>query len=171
MNRTILLALLTFTVLGGFSCKDGNLGYDMIYTEFFNIQAGANPWQTHYFENTVAVRWEDYLGNLTPEDINRIEPRFAEITNNQGLRFNFIDRAVLEIYPDEDTSLAPWEMAFRENVPDNTGTTLQLIPTLTPFKDELTDGQFVYRIGLRYKQVPPETFQVRLDFGFRAFPN
>lgn len=144
----------------------------MIYTDFFQIQSGANTIETHYFESGILnSNWSNFLGDLQPSEIEKIIPSFARIYNNDGVELDFISQVIVQIYPDEDTSVTPWEMAFREDIPFNTGTELEIIPGLADFKDELSDGQFIYRIGLRYRQFPPTNVNVIFDFGFLAVPN
>jgi len=166
-----LFFLLIGLILSVSSCKDPD-GIDMIYTDFFQIQSGANTIETHYFQSgLLSSNWENFLGDLQLEDIENIRPSFARMYNNEGVELDFISRVVIEIYPDEDTTPTPWEMAFREDIPFNTGTQLEIIPGQADFKDELADGQFIYRIGLRYRQFPPTNVNVILDFGFLAVPN
>lgn len=141
----------------------------MIYTDFFNIQSGANTFDTHYFQSELkSANWSDFLGDTKPEDISNIQPSFAKLSNTNGIPMGFISDVVIEIYPNQDTSLSPWEMAHRSNIPINTGTTLNIIPGLVNFKDELSDDRFIYRVGLRYRAFPPASFRVVLDFGFKA---
>lgn len=160
----VLLGLIILTVP---SCRDSR-GIDMIYTDFFEIQSGANTIETHYFQSPMNVNWSEFLGNSQPEDIAQITPSFARITNTDGISMDFISEIIIEVFPNQDTSATPWEMAYRENIPFNAGTTIEIIPGLANFKDEMADGQFIYRIGLRYRNFPPVSFRVVLDFGFRA---
>ncbi len=171
MRKVSILMVIATMVLTLNSCRDGNRGIDMIYTDFFEIQSGANTIETHYFQSELrSANWSTFLGELEPEQISKIQPSFARLTNTQGIPFDFIDQVVIEIYPDENLTVTPWEFAFRNNIPFNEGTTLEIIPGLADFKDELSDDQFIYRIGLRYRDFPPITFPVVLDFGFTAVP-
>ncbi len=171
MRKLVISILAIIVVLCTNSCKDRN-GIDMVYTREFNIEFGANTWDTHYHggDFIVNTNWSEFLGEMTADDINEILPAFATLTNTEGINMDFIRRAVIEIFPNGDTSLTPIEMCFREDIPLNTGTTLQLISGIYNFKDELTDGKFTFRIGLNYRDFPPQTFRVVLDMGFQAFP-
>lgn len=141
----------------------------MAYTDFFNIQSGANTIETHYYESQViSANWETFLGDYELGDIESIRPSFARIRNNDGVSLDFIDRIVIEIYPNQDLSITPWEMAYRDNIPFNTGVEIEIIPGLADFKDEMEDDQFIYRIGLRYRNFPPFNVPIILDFGFTA---
>ena len=162
--NVLLLGLIVLTIP---SCRDSR-GIDMIYTDFFDIQSGANTIERHYFQNFVTANWSEFLGNLEAEDISQITPSFARITNTEGIPMDFITEIIIQIYPNQDTSVTPWEMAYRTDIPFNTGTTIEIIPGLANFKDEMVDDQFIYRIGLRYRNFPPATFRVVLDFGFKA---
>ena len=159
-------------ILSVLSCND-RPGTDMAYTDFFEISSGANTIERHYYvSNPINVRWSQFLGDKLPEDISRITPSFARITNTDGIPFDFISEVIIEVFPDQDLDANPiLEIAFRDGIPFNTGTTLELPPSLPDFKDELADGEFVYQIGLRYREFPPATFRVVLDFGFYAEDN
>ncbi len=169
MKRIIFLFILSCSILFN-SCRDAGNGIDMIYTRDFNIQVGSNTFDTYYTEFLVDANWANFLGTLTEEDIDRITPSFARLTNNDGIKLDFIRRATIQIFPNEDTTLTPLEMCFREDVPLNNGTTLELIPGIANFKEELTDDEFIFRIGLNFREFPPQTFRVVLDMGFQAFP-
>ena len=114
------------------------------------------------------ANWSEFLGTLEADDISQITPSFARITNTEGIPMDFISEIIIQIYPNQDLSVTPWEMAFREDIPFNAGTSIEIIPGLANFKDEMIDDQFIYRIGLRYRNFPPTTFRVVLDFGFKA---
>jgi hypothetical protein len=164
-----LVCSLIFSVL---SCKD-RPGTDMAYTDFFEIRSGDNTLDRHYYVSSpINARWSDFLGDKLPEDINRITPSFARISNTDGIPFDFISEIIIEVFPNQDLSVDPFlEIAFRDGIPFNTGTTLELPPSLPDFKEEFADGEFVYQIGLRYREFPPATFRVVLDFGFYAEDN
>ncbi len=170
MKKITFLLIASVFLLTQFSCKNDKDGIDLIYTREFNILAGSNTWDTHFYEIPVDVNWSQFLGTLTVDDIDRINPSFATLHNNDGINLDFIREASIEIYPDENTTLTPIEMCYRENIPFNTGNTLNLIPGIADFKDELADGKYIFRIGLDYREFPPATFRVVLDFGFRAIP-
>ncbi len=172
MMRYFLLGFLFVNMLLLSSCKDERPGTDLIYTEFVSdlIIPGQNTFQHHAYVNTISARWSDFMGDLTIEDVSSIEPFFANINNTQGEDLDFIDEVILEIYKNQDTTLTPWEFAFRTNVPNNTGVQVDLVPSLSPFKDELEDNVFTYRLRVRYKQSPPRQIPLVLNFGFRAYP-
>ncbi len=177
VNKKIMMRyfLLGFFIVNMFflsSCKDDRQGVDLIYTEFVDelIIPGQNTFQHHAYVNTINARWSDFMGDLTIDDVSGIEPFFANINNAFGEDLDFIDEVILEIFPNQDATLTPWEFAFRTNVPFNTGVQIDLVPSLSPFKDELVDNVFTYKLRVRYRQSPPRQIPLVLNFGFRAYP-
>lgn len=169
MKNVFFFFLVSSLILSVLSCSD-RPGTDMAYTDFFNINSADNTLDWHYYRSDpINVRWEEFLGDKSIEDISQITPSFARISNTDGIPFDFISEAIIEVYPDEDLSADPFlEIAYRNGIPFNTGNTLEIPPSLPDFKEEFADGEFIYRIGLRYREFPPATFRVVLDFGFYA---
>ncbi len=164
--RFLLLLILPVLCLTG--CKEERPGYDMVYTQFFTIDVASAPIQLHYVEfPNVPVNWATYLGDITQEEIGDILPNFIQITNNEGLLLDFIQDAYLEVQLNGSATFV--EAGFRENVPFNTGTTLDLIAGTGNFEEEFKQPGYTIRIGLRYREFPPQTFQAVLTYGFRAY--
>ncbi len=169
MRKIYLFIPALLSLLMVSSCSDTEPGIDMIYTQFSRIQSGDNHLQNHCYENVVAVNWDQFLGDIAEDEVLEIRPSFVTVSNNQGLPLDFVEHAYMNILLGDDPN-SPLEMAFRENLPLNTGISFELIPGLADFKNELTDGTFTFRLCLNYYQPAPYTVDpLQVDFGFQAY--
>lgn len=168
MKNKILF--LFFGILAMMSCKtDDGPGIDMLYFEDFSMQAGLNPFVTHFYEFVLPTQGDFFLGNER-ENVDRITNSFARLTNNEGAPYDFVEAITLNVI-DRNTG-AIYEAAFREEIPFDTGSTLNLIPSLTDFKELLSGNEFDLQLRIRLRASPPFSIdRNRLDFGFRATLN
>ncbi len=165
MRNSLLIIL--FGILSLVSCRtDDAPGIDMIYFEEFRMQAGLNPFVTHFYEFTIPTRVDFFLDNDV-ERVDRITNSFARLTNTEGASYDFVESVIVNII-DTETGNA-FEAAFREDIPFDTGNTLDLIPSLVDFKDYLTGDLFTLQIRIRLRASTPFSIERnRLDFGFKA---
>lgn len=108
MKNLFFLFLIGSMIFSSLSCND-RAGIDMAYTDFFEIRSGDNTLDRHYYvSEPINARWTEFLGNKLPEDISRITPSFARISNTDGIPFDFISEVIIEVFPDEDLSADPF---------------------------------------------------------------
>ncbi len=166
--------ILTFMALC--SCKNEpdelfEISYDIDSTVF---EAGLNQFQVHYLDSyEVNTRIDEYLAanGRTRDDISSIVPKSAEITNlltNTSL--DFLQRINLHVFdgsqftPDVTENVT--EIFFRDNVPQDRRTFIDLLPALPNVKDQMLKDKFNISLRVQLRVPPPNTVEARMKIRF-----
>lgn len=162
-----LLALLMFTQCGKDECKEGfELGYENIS---FEIPAGANTFETHNFliDNIPSLYGSFLDANGTDAaEVKAINSKYIRLISlSPGAEYDIIESAILLISAD---GLPEIEIAFLEPVPLSTGSVLELFPSLPDVKEYLEEDNFSLKVKIRFRQIPQQFIETRLEFGFLA---
>ncbi|MCB0657867.1 MAG: hypothetical protein KDC57_17095 [Saprospiraceae bacterium] len=139
-------------------------------TTSFTIPAGLNTVETHYFlvENIPSsLNAQLKSHNLTLDDLTKINPLQCRLIALDGSpTYQFIENISVRIYTKKNPTKR--EIAFMEPVPLNTGSNLQLFPTLIDVKDYLSSSVYSVEIRLRLRGFSSRTVDTRLDLAFEA---
>ncbi|MEL6866623.1 MAG: hypothetical protein AAFP19_19510 [Bacteroidota bacterium] len=180
MNRIWISLLMCFGLLVA-SCKKDQepVLFEIPYQVDFEIPAGLNTFETHIIEvNNIPSRMEESLNarGLTVEDIQRIDPKSARLSNllADGT-YDFIREASIELFipravplPNNRDSLIT-EVFWHPQISTNTGIDLDVPATLSDAKRLLTKERINIRVKLILRDFSP-TFlstRMRLEFAVR----
>jgi len=167
MKKIIPLLLLPFLLL---NCnKDDVELFRMDYRENFEIQGGLSAFFQWQFEvNNINTRKSTYLTthSVGEAEITSINPQSARLTSVSGIDFRFIKCISIRIYEDDPTQYR--EIFYRDNIPFNIGSTLDLLPTLINAKIELLEEEFNILVNMEYRDQTPQTIEVVMDLEFAA---
>lgn len=152
------------------NCKGEGLGFTMTYQRDFEIAAGLGVFDTHVFElNGIPTNKAAFLStnDAQESDITGIIPRKAELSINfADVDFIFVQEVIVEIFNRDN--LQGKEIFYRENIPQNTGFRIDLIPSLPEISEFLMDDEFNIRVEMRLRDISPQFIDTRLDFQFFA---
>ncbi len=168
MKRYILLFFLTIQLLG---CKKEPASlFDLPYELTFEIPAGLNTFETHYFDITgIRTNAEDLLSanNAEESDLLAVQAKTARLLSTfVDLDLDFIQEISVRVFEDDPNAFH--EVFFRDNVPFDSGDFIDLIPALPDVKEFLLDESYNLSIRMEFRQPPPTFVTVRLDFDFFA---
>ncbi len=173
MKKNILLLIGIVLILSG--CRNKFDGFDMIYRKDFAkaIPAGASTFLSHYFIiEDIKPDFATFAKNngKSITDVKKIIPKLMRINARFGdANFGFISRVFVVIYPHKEPSKKV-EVFYRENIPVNTGTILDLNAGVADMKTLLSDDNNTYDMEVRldFRSTPPLTIETFVDFSFLA---
>ena len=149
--------------------KEEPILFEMVYAENFVIEAGLNPFDTHYFR-LLNVPIGTYMSsrNLTADLLQEINPREASFVNafTGGGAYDFIRDVSVRIYTDDENVYK--EIFYYDNVPENTGDNLGVIPSLVDAKTFFGGPTFNITIRLNFRQAPMQNIESQFRFSFGA---
>jgi len=169
MKKLLFLAALAIALA---SCKkDKEEGFELEYVMNFDIPAGLNPVQAHFWEvDNISTDFisKSNLAGYTKDDVNRIHSKFLNLNlrNPSNSDYKWIERIYL--YIDHDT-LPQAEIGYLEFVPNNADNQLNLVPSQTDLKGYLTAETFDLVIEIHPLIFSPFTSTNSLDLTFHAF--
>lgn len=117
-----------------YSCSrdDAFVGIEMPYRYQFDFPAGLNSLNTHFFvRNNLPTNASNILG---PDGAERIIPLQARLTSNDNINWAFVREVEVQISDPNNPGLKI-PVFFREEIPQNIGNGIDLIPTLTDVTD------------------------------------
>jgi hypothetical protein len=165
--RKILPLLLILPLFLSNCKKEDPILFEMVYAEDFVIQAGLNPFDTHYFR-LKDIQVGTYLSsrNLTADIMNAINPKAANFINVFAgtAEYDFIRDISIRIYTDDENDYK--EIFFYDIVPQNTGDNLGIIPSLVDAKSFLNEPTFNILIRLNLRRSPLQNIETQLRFSF-----
>jgi len=136
----------------------------------FAIQAGLNTFDAHYFQINRIVSNADSLFsfyNVDPTNIQQIQPRSARLTSIfASTDYSFIRDIEIRIFEDDPDNYQV--LFFRDNVPLNTGQTLDLVPNGVDIQELVKKEKFGIVIRMVLRDLSPEFIESRLDFSFNV---
>ena len=149
--------------------KEDPILFEMLYSEDFTIPAGLNPVDAHYFriENIPVGTYlsargltADMLGSITSKEGN-----FVNIFSGSA-SYSFIREVSIRIYSDDEND---WkEIFWHFNVPQDTGDSLGLPPSLDDIKEYLNGSTFNLIIKLDLRGPPVQNIDTQFRFSFGA---
>lgn len=173
MTKRYFYLFLVINSLLHWRCSKDLIGFEMSYRKDFprEIPASASTILSHNFiiDNIESNAQAFYVNNnVTDAGVLRIVPRFAKITAIFGdADFAFINRILVYVYPVGDPSKKT-EVFYREDVPVNTGTFLNLNAGLSDVKSIVGTERFTVEVRIDVRGQPSRNIETRIDFGFFA---
>lgn len=152
------------------TCKGDGLGFTMTYQRDFEIPAGLGVFDTHVFElNGIPTNMEAMLSTngANRSDITEIIPREAALSINfADVDLIFVREIIVEIFSRDN--IQGKEVFYREEIPQNTGIRVDLIPSLPNIQEFLENDEFSVRVEMRLRDISPQFIDARFDFQFFA---
>ncbi|MFK7932792.1 MAG: hypothetical protein AB8G22_04740 [Saprospiraceae bacterium] len=137
----------------------------------FEIPAGLNTIESHFFVlEDIPSNLGLYFAEADTADIRAIVPREARLTSLDGtnIDFDFIFEISIRLCR-TDGSLCNREIFYRDQIPENIGSSLGLIPNENNVKEELLAGEYTIEVVLqRLAYSPVQFIRARLDLTFDA---
>ena len=170
MQKLCLFLVLLVFIMG---CRGEGPGFEMRYQRDFEIPAGLGVFDTHVFElNAIQSNKAAFLtaNGVLEEDITEIIPQNAQLSVNfANVEFLFVREVIVEIFTRDE--IRGREIFFREEIPQNTGIRINLIPSLPDVKDLILQDEFNIRIEMKLRDISPQFIETRFDFEFFAKVN
>ena len=157
-----VVAVLLF---GGCGSDDELIGIQMPYRYQFDVPAGLNPLNTHFFERSGLITNASLL--LGNNEINRIIPYTARLTSLDNVDFGFIREIEVRV-KDPDNPGLEIPVFYREELPQNTGRNIDLIATQANITDILNKPSIDVIVEFRLYSSTGQSFQTDLQLSFLA---
>jgi hypothetical protein len=154
------------------ACKkeEEDILLEIPYRVFFDMNAGLDPFQVHYFQiNGINNQMQSLLKDrgLTLDDVSGVEAGDARILAEfAGVSYRFIREISVRVYEEDPSDPSKWrEMWYRDdiNLLDEDDQ-LDLIPSLADGFPLLQEEQFNLSIVIQLREVTPSTMSNQLDF-------
>ncbi len=173
MKRIWILFILPFVIV---FCRDKDelrVLFEMPYQNLlFEIPAGLSHFEAHYFVlRDLQSNADFFLDNngKTAEQITAVNPHSAQLWAVDGnIDFEFVDEVSVRIYLEDEPN--KWkEIFYRDQIPLNIGSKIDLIPTSVNVKDFVLEENFSIEVVFaRMRTQSPSFIETRLDFVFDA---
>ena len=161
------LPVLFFASCDGEEQKD--VIFEMAYRLEFEIPAGLNTIEDHYFvfrNNTSTLDSLLSFYGYEREDISAINPKSARLTSLfSGDEFDFLHEFSLYLFKDENNNQAH-EAFWRTEIPLNTGTIVDIPGTLLDTKDFFLEPKFNAELRFDTRKTTTTFVATRIDFVF-----
>jgi hypothetical protein len=145
------------------SCQKEDKGIDMVYLAHFAIPAGSNTVETHYYEINLPTEAAAFLGDKH-NSVEKIHLSSGRLINLEGVPYDFVREMSVSV---EERI---YEVGYREYLPSNVGTALDLIPNGTNVKQFMVQDNFKLVVRMLYATPPPTTIDDnQLELRFSAF--
>lgn len=169
MFRFLMLVGICF-LLFGCGNNDENLLFEMPYRVEFEIPAGLNTIDDHFFEiNNIPTNADSIFSfyGVDKDAVFRIDPGIAELsTIFSNVNYGFIQEAAIEIFNDDNP--VGKEVFFRIQIPQNIGSRMDMAATLVDAQEFLKQDNFNIRLILDTRQLNTEFIDTRITFNFRV---
>jgi hypothetical protein len=157
------------------SCRKKENGFSMTYKRQFTLGIGLDAFSSHNFVfKDIAVDTAVFFlanGSIGSSEITRIEPQsmnLRPIFNGSG-DLSIIERVEVWISDPNRPNLTPKIIFFRDDVPLNTSSQLNLVPNGENVRPFLVDGShFTVRINLRLRSFTERSVDLEWNSAFFA---
>lgn len=161
--------LILMSMIGLLSCsKDNDLVYDFRLQTSLNVPPSLNTLETHYFFIRELPTF--YKANLESRGIS--SEAVSLVNSSRGIfstRFTSYDLAFIRLVTVSAISRKSGkrvEMFYREDVPFNEDSDLQMISSLGNLKEILAEETMDLEIRLEFRSFPPPGLTLQLDYGY-----
>lgn len=159
--------------LSQWGCGNRLDGFDIAYRQNFprEIPAGLSTIDAHIFvfDNVSSNIDTKYaVHNVTDADITKIVPRSARISARfDDADFIFVNRVFVYVYPVGEPN-KKIEVFYREDVPVNTGTGINLNGGIADVKSIVGRDKYTIEVRLEVRGQPGRNIEAVFDYGFFA---
>lgn len=165
-----LLAALFLTSCG----NDENEIFELSYEVDVVYEAGISQFLVAKIDTwDIPTRIDGLLtaSGRTREDVEKIVPKSAEIVNlRNDVGLDFIRNITLDIFEgslfEPNTKENETEIFFRENIPQDRSSLINLIPSLPDVKAHMLEETFNFTISSELRAPPPNTIEAKLRLKF-----
>ena len=168
MNRlgsVIVGVIVSLFLLSGCGSDDELIGIQMPYRYQFDVPAGLNPLNTHFFERIgLVTNATSLIGN---NEVDRIIPYTARLTSLDNVDFGFIREIEVRV-KDPDNPGLEIPVFYREELPQNTGRNIDLIAIQTNIGNILNKPSVDVIVEFKLYSTSGQTFQSDLQLSFLA---
>jgi len=137
----------------------------MPYRYQFDVPAGLNPLNTHFFRRSGLTTNASAI--LGASEVNRIIPYTARLTSLDNVDFGFIREIEVRVEDPENPGLEI-PIFYREELPANTGRTVDLIATQGNVTDILDNPSVNVIVEFKLYSTSGQTFQSDIQLSFLA---
>ncbi len=154
------------------SCSSRETLFNVTSRMDFKIDLGLSILETHNFIKNKIIIPIDVTAStagIMNSDIDQVVAQTAYLRPKFGdeINLDFINSVQISIVDQEQ--LKPREIFFMDFVRFGAKTEIELMPSLTDIKDLVIGDKATIEISLRFRQFPPQTFEMDLDMTFAAF--
>lgn len=173
MHRFLILI---FAIAFFSSCNDNEELFEMTYETDVAFSAGISQFEIHFQDMFGIETMSESLlaaNNITREEISSIVAKEAQLINIQSnVSLDFIQEISIRTFegspftPDDISNIT--EVFFRENVPQDQRTFINLLPALPDVKDNLFEEEFNLGVRTQLRVPPPSTVEAKLRVTFQV---
>lgn len=137
----------------------------------FEIPAGLNTIESHFFViQDIPTNRDLFFSSVDTSEVEIIIPNGARITSLDGsdIDFDFLFEVSVRLCS-KDGSTCGREIFYRDEIPENVGSSLALIPNENNVKEELTSDNYTIEVVLKRLVTPsPRFIRAKIDLVFDA---
>ena len=173
MKKVFFCFLVSISLL---ACNDQEELFDLTYEVDVVYTAGLPAFEVHFQDIFgLDTMIEEFLvaNDRAQTEISSIVPKSAELVNVQSSEgLDFIRNISIRVFdgnqfnPNEQDNIT--EVFFRENVPQDRRSFIDLLPSLPEVQDRLFDEDFNLSIRTELRVPPPSTIEAKLRVTFVA---
>lgn len=170
---TILLALTGMLGCSGCKDEDYNVLAEIPFRIEFEIPAGINSFEDHFFEfNNLFNNYDNILDGLSidPSRVERINPASAQmIVLLDNTPLSFIRETSILLF--SDVVGRESEAFWTPEIPLNQNSTLNIPGTLIDAADFFEEQRIHFRVRLDTRSIPSSFVNIQLNMVFHALGN
>jgi hypothetical protein len=171
-NLKLTVYFVSIALLSIVSCSKDIIGFDMIYRNKININAGLNTIELHNFViSDIATDTSVFFqaANKTKDDVKTILPKLFTINETSlGVPLSFINKAEVIISTKGDPNQKPTVIFYRDDITLNNGTTLDLLPNNVDLRPFIYTGSYDLRLRLTLRSITQQSINPDVSWSFLA---
>ncbi len=168
INKILFLFIICITFIG---CgKEENILFEIPFELRFDIPAGLNPFDKHFFlvrNVQTNIRELRTQFNIDENQSLIIRPASAVLSSTfQDITFEFLAEVEISLFeddPDQDI-----EAFLTENVPVNAGRNVVVVPFETDLSKYVDEQTMNFKISLRLRTTTPSFIESVIELNFTA---
>ncbi|MCB0688025.1 MAG: hypothetical protein KDC53_15920 [Saprospiraceae bacterium] len=169
MKRSNCIYFLLITIFS-FSCRKRDpVLFEIPFRLNFEVQAGLNPFEKHYYAirnvstNINALR---NTFNVDPDHVLRIRPASAIFSSlHKDLDLDFILEVGISVFEGFDQQ-NDTDVFLSEQIPINAGRNINVLPFDDDVADVMDTESINFLVALRLRGPTPEFFETNIDIKF-----
>jgi len=170
-RRSALVLCVMMLLLAGCKKDQRTELFEMPYFVDFELQAGLNTLETHFYRTVRQSSFEEQLNALgrPASDIVSITPKFASLSTVFGDQdLDFIRQVFIRVYDTSDPENVNLEAFYLDPVPPNTRKVIRPFPGLANVLNIASLPYFGVEVGISLWEITPRSFDMRLEFELSA---